>query len=487
VTGFRKGDAMSDDRIVQATSDPDNLYWIMSENCFLYLPTRTLFKRDAVVRQVGEKEALLIEQGKVCSNLYWAPGLPTFMENCAIIDGELFDHPGNNLMNLYKGAPALLDGDPSQAGFWLELGEFLFGDDAEHLIKCLAFKMQHPDQKINHALVMGSYDQGIGKDSWLAPVRRGIGNHNFGNVTAGLAVEWTKRGFTVPILRKVITRISEVHDLGSDRFKFYDMTKDWCAAPPETVLVADKNVKAYNIQNVVLPIFSTNHLSDGMYWPAEDRRNFFAWSPRTRADTQTEERRTYWDAYGIEVARDDENKDEFWKGYWQHIKGGADAHVVAYLTQPELIADFNPGATPPHTPAWHAVVTANSNPQDAELADLLDCMGEYSDFGADRPDAVTIKLITSHKRCSRAIADFFDDNKNSRAWTHRLAAVGYEPKRNPAATDGLWRIAGRRQMIYVKREFGPVEAERVARELIERIARKGEPTPEQEAMEDFAS
>jgi hypothetical protein len=36
-----------------ATANPDNLYWIMPENCFLYLPTRSLFKHDAVVRQAA--------------------------------------------------------------------------------------------------------------------------------------------------------------------------------------------------------------------------------------------------------------------------------------------------------------------------------------------------------------------------------------------------------------------------------------------------
>lgn len=238
---------MADDRQLPATADPDNLYWVMSEAKFMYLPTRTLFDRNAVIRQIGGETAQVIETTKVVSNLFWSPGLPTFMENVAVIDGELFEHPGNNLLNLYKGPDLKFQGDPAAAEFWLELGRYLFGDDVDHLIKCLAFKTQHPEEKINHALVIGSYDQGIGKDSWLGPVRRGIGYHNFNNVTAGLAVEWTKRGFTAPILRQVITRISEVHDLGAERFRFYDMTKDWAASPPETLLVADKNVKAHRI------------------------------------------------------------------------------------------------------------------------------------------------------------------------------------------------------------------------------------------------
>lgn len=469
-----------------ATANPDNLYWIMSENAFMYLPTRTLFKREAVFRQVGKEICWMIEHEKVCSNLFWSPGMPTLMENYAVIDGALFEYPGNNLLNTYKAPDLKLQGDPAGAGFWLELGEYVFGEDFHHLLQCFAFKIQQPDVKINHALVMGSFDQGVGKDSLLAPVQTGIGFHNFGNVTAGLAVEWTNRGFTAPILRQVITRISEVHDLGAQRFKFYDTTKDWAASPPETLLVADKNVKAHRIQNVVLPIYSTNHKTDGVYLPDEDRRHYVAWSPRSRADFQQPYWRNYWDQWGYEIERDDERKDEFWKGYWHHIKLGADYHVVAYLSQPELIEGFNPGATPPHTPAWHEIVAANRNPQDAELLDVLEAMGEPW-WNDPKPDAVTIAQIMSQPDCPQAVIDFFRDPKNSRAWPHRLEAAGYVSVHNPTAKDGLWRVAGKRQVIYARRELARDEAERATRDLIDRENDKASrpTTPEQQAQEDF--
>jgi hypothetical protein len=451
-----------------ATADPDNLYWIMSEAKFMYLPTRTLFERNAVIRQVGKEVAALIEETKVCSNLFWSPGMPTLIEDKAIVDGALFDFPGNNLLNLYKAPHLKLQGNSEGAGFWLELGEFLYGEDFYHLLQCFAFKIQHPEEKINHAIVTGSFDQGIGKDSLLAPLEVGVGVQNFENVTAGLAVEWTNRGFTAPILRRVITRISEVHDLGQQRFKFYDMTKDWAAAPPETLLVADKNVKAHRIQNVVLVIYSTNHKTDGVYIPEEDRRHYVAWSPRVRADFQEPRWRNYWNEWGYQIERDDEKKDEFWRGYWHHIKLGAAYHVVAYLSQPHLLEGFNPGATPPHTAAWHEIVAANKNPQDDELLDVLDSMGEpWLDDSDDRkPDAVTIGRIIRQPSCPEGLAEFFRDPKNSRAWPHRLEAAGYASVRNPDAKDGKWRVGGKRQMIYGKRDLDRIAAERAARALI---------------------
>ena len=416
---------MDEEKQLPATANPDNLYWIMSEAKFMYLPTRTLFDRNAVIRQIGGEKAQVIEETKVVSNLFWAPGMPTFLENVAVIDGELFEHAGNSLLNLYKGPNVRVDGDANDVDFWLELGRFVFGDDMDHLIKVLAFKIQHPDQKVNHAIVIGSFDQGIGKDAWISPTRRGVGYHNFGNTPAGLAVEWNKKGFNAPILQKVISRISEVHDLGADRFKFYDMTKDWAASPPETLRVSDKNVRPYQIQNVVLPIYSTNHKTDGMFWPPEDRRHFMAWSDRKRADFETDHWRTYWDFHSYDIPRDDVKKDEFWRGYWEHLKRGADYNVVAYLQQPHLIEGFNPGATPPHTAAWHEVAAANVNPQDNKLADLLDTMGPDADWLDEpiRPDAVTIEQITSARGCPSEIAEFFGDHKKARQWPHRLSVA----------------------------------------------------------------
>ena len=45
---------------------------------------------------------------------------------------------------------------------------------------------------------------------------------------------------------------------------------------------------------------------------------------------------------------------------------------------------------------------------------------------------------------------FLTDRKNSRRIPHRLEACGYVQVRNPDAQDGLWKIAGRRQVVYGK-------------------------------------
>ena len=60
--------------------------------------------------------------------------------------------------------------------------EQIFPNDFDHIIAWLAHRVQHPEDKINHALVLGG-SQGIGKDTILEPVKHAIGPWNFHEVS----------------------------------------------------------------------------------------------------------------------------------------------------------------------------------------------------------------------------------------------------------------------------------------------------------------
>ena len=51
-----------------------------------------------------------------------------------------------------------------------------------HIIYFLAHRVQRPEEKINHALVLGG-KQGIGKDTLLEPVKRAVGAWNWEEVS----------------------------------------------------------------------------------------------------------------------------------------------------------------------------------------------------------------------------------------------------------------------------------------------------------------
>ena len=104
------------------------------------------------------------------------------------------------------------------------------------------------------------------------------------------------------------------------------------------------------------------------------------------------------------------------------------------------MTSFDPKAPPPKTPAFWDIVDANRTPEDAELADVLEKMGS--------PDATTLMQITNVAEGEFEI--WVRDRKNRRVIPHRLERCGYVPVRNDAANDGLWKVNGRRQVIYAK-------------------------------------
>jgi hypothetical protein len=222
-------------------------------------------------------------------------------------------------------------------------------------------------------------------------------------------------------LKSVILRVNEARDLGDvDRFRFYDHMKAYTAAPPDVLRIDEKNLREYAIPNCCGVIITTNHKSDGIYLPADDRRHFVAWSDLT--------------------------KDQFDQAYWNRMyrwyADGGTNHVAAYLREID-ISTFDPKALPPKTRAFWDIVNASRSPEDAELADILDRIGN---------PAVTT-LIEIINNAPPDFQDFLKNRKNSRAIPHRLEDCGYTAFHNNDAKDGLWRISGRRQVVYAKAEL----------------------------------
>jgi len=201
------------------------------------------------------------------------------------------------------------------------------------------------------------------------------------------------------------------------------------AAPPDVLSVADKYVRAHPVFNCTGIIITTNHKTDGLYLPAEDRRHFVAW---------TEVEPTAFDA-------------DYWNRLWNWYREGGLDHVAAYLADLDL-TDFDPKAPPPKTPAFWEIVNVNRSPEDAELADILDRLGSdlLGEGRIERPIAVTIAEIV-REAARDGVDGFYQwiiDRKNRRHLPHRMEQCGYVPVRNDAAKDGLWAINGKRQVIY---------------------------------------
>lgn len=371
-------------------------------------------KRDGETVYVPASQWLAKERG--VEQMTWAPGEPMIVEDRLVSEGGWIRRVGCSCFNLYR-PPIVTRGDATQAERWVDHVERVYPNDFNHIIAWLAHRVQKPQEKINHALVLGG-NQGVGKDTMLEPAKYGVGPWNCSEVSPQQLL-----GRFNGFLKSVIMRVSEARDLGEvDRYAFYEHMKTYTAAPPDVLRVDEKNTKEHSIFNVVGVIITTNNKTDGLYLPADDRRHYVAWSDLTKED--------FTEAY--------------WRDLWAWYDDGGRAHVAEYLRTLD-ISGFNAKAPPPKTAAWHDIVNSNRAPEDAELADALDGIGW--------PNATTVSAISGSSTCSNAFADFIKDRRNSRKIPHRLEAVGYIAVHNPHAKDGLWKAGGKRQAIYAKKDL----------------------------------
>lgn len=393
----------------------DDFYAYLPNHTYLFVPTRDVWTAMGVNAQLGKigklKASTWLDRNRRVQQMTWAPGEPMLIRNKLIAEGGWFERNDTTCFNLYR-EPTIDPGDPTQAGPWISHLKFVYPEDHEHITKWLAQRVQFPHIKLNHALVLGGA-VGIGKDCILAPVKHAVGYCNFIE-TSPQQMLGRFNGF----LKSVILRVNEGRDLGDfDRFKFHDHTKTFIAAPPDTLRIDEKNLREYSIINVCGVIITTNYKTDGIYIPADDRRHYVAWS----------------------LLEQDQFPRNYWNDIWKWYCDGGIQNVTAYLQNYD-ITSFDPKLPPPKTRAFWDIADANRPAEDAEIADVLDLMGN--------PDALTIARLRS--LATSDLATWLNDRKNRRVIHYRLEKAGYVPVRNDANKDGFWVVDGVRCAVYAK-------------------------------------
>jgi len=343
-----------------------------------------------------------------------------------VADGGWIERKGVATFNLYL-APTIEPGNAVEAGPWLDHARKIFGNDVEYALDWFAHRVQRPADKPSCALVLVG-DQGIGKDTLLEPVKRTVGSWNFQEVSPQQIM-----GRFNSYVRSVILRVSEAHDLGEvNRYTFHDKMKTLIAAPPDVLRCDEKNLREHAVFNCAGVIYTTNYRTDCLYLTPDDRRHYVLSSPLKK-----------------------ENFDSsYFKTLWKWYDGGGDRHVAAFLAERD-ISKFDPKAPPPKTRAFWDIVDANRAPEDIELADAIDKIGS--------PRATTLDHIT---KASSDLWQYLQDRRNRRAIPHRMERAGYVSVRNNDAQDGLWKINGRRQVIYARAELSPAGQLAAARTLV---------------------
>ena len=231
----------------------------------------------------------------------------------ATMDGAVYG-------NRWRDArPPTVSGDASR---WLEHVERLIPEqfEREHVLDVLAYKLQHADRKINHAVLHGGLP-GSGKDTLYAPFLWAIGRSNVSIVkNEELSSSW---GYALEAEVMVINELRQAE--ARDRRAMENVLKPIIAAPPEYLPVNRKGLHPYNALNRIWVLCFSNERA-AISIPSNDRRWFCVWSDAPRMT----------DAEGAAM--------------WSWYEAGGNAIVAGYLAARDVSA-FLPGASPPMTEA----------------------------------------------------------------------------------------------------------------------------------------
>ena len=292
---------------------PADFFAYMPEHRYIFVPSRDLWPASSVnarceppthadgtpvtkpVKRTGKHGADVLvdvpmsatewlDEHQPIDQMTWAPGAPMVVRDKLVSNGGWLDRPGCAVFNLY--IPPQIQ--PRQSGRRFNVDQSCSED--------------LPDRRGSHYQVVGaSCAAARGEDQSRARAWRWHGHRQGHALGPGQVcrrpLEFQRSraahllGRFNGFVKSVILRISEARDLGDvDRFAFYDHMKVYTAAPPDVLRCDEKNIREHSVINVCGVIITSNHKTDGIYLPADDRRHYVAWSDLARRTSRAD----YW-------------------------------------------------------------------------------------------------------------------------------------------------------------------------------------------------
>ena len=232
--------------------------------------------------------------------------------------------------------------------------ERLVADEAErnHCYDVMAFKLQHPEVKVNHAVLHGG-DEGSGKDTMWAPFIWSVcgpNNHNWGIIdNESLSSQW---GYQLESEILILNELREPE--ARERRALANKLKPIIAAPPDMLPINRKGLHPYEMINRLLVLAFTNDPIP-ISIPSQDRRWFCLWStaPRMSPDEARE--------------------------IWAWYKSGGFEAIAAWLYARD-VSKFNPTAAPPITDFKLSLVEHGMSMAESFIVEMA--RGRKGDFAA---------------------------------------------------------------------------------------------------------
>jgi hypothetical protein len=301
--------------------------------------------------------------------------------------------------------PPAVAGD---VGPWLAHVERMIPDDREraHVLDVMAFKVQNPNRKINHAVLHGGAP-GAGKDTLWAPFLWAIGGDALVNVSLVRNEELTSQwGYALETEVMVINELRQSE--AKDRRALENQLKPLIAAPPDMLPINRKGLHPYMALNRLFVLAYSNERV-AINLPTEDRRWFVIWSDAGRMSS----------AESV--------------GLWAWYKAGGMARVAAWLHQRDVSA-FNPGLPPMMTEAKAIMVEAGMSGAESFLVELMRArIGEFSKGVVGAPwHALCDRLQGSAPGAIKVVQGALLHALKEAGWVDcgRLASRGYQTKKH---------------------------------------------------------
>jgi hypothetical protein len=236
-------------------------------------------------------------------------------------DGVLVARDGDVYGNRWRDARPSLDGVAGgDVSRWVDHCKALVPVEAElnHCFDVMAFKLQNPRVKINHAVLHGG-DEGSGKDTMWAPFIWSVcgpGLKNRGLVdNDGLTSQW---GYALESEILILNELKEPE--ANQRRALANKLKPIIAAPPETLPINRKGLHPYDMVNRMMVLAFTNDPVP-ISISSQDRRWFCIWSAAGRMDAS--------------AAQD----------MWRWYRSGGFETIARWLADRD-VSKFNPSAAP---------------------------------------------------------------------------------------------------------------------------------------------
>ena len=285
---------------------------------------------------------------------------------------------------------ARLQGVPGDVSIWLAHLETLVPErfEREHLLDVMACKMQHPNVKINHAVLLAG-GHGAGKDTLLAPWVTAVCGRAHKNKSL-VSAKSMESAFNYSAEAEVMV-INELRpDDFKDRRALENTLKPIIAAPPEYITVNRKGLHPYDALNRVLVVAFSN-FRDAIALPPDDRRWFVIWT------------------YAPHMPEADA------KALWAWYERGGYEAIAAWLMSRDVSA-FNPAAAPPMTEAKSIMSQQSMSSAEAYILDLIVARsGEFSKGVIGAPLQALLDRLSGGAPCKLSM----------QALTHALAEAGW--------------------------------------------------------------